>query len=341
MEYFLNEETVLRSRACVRRRTRILWTIAAASLVVFAVLCLATRTGNAGIMTSLAMGGAVLSGWVLIAWWLFAMEPARAEESHLTGLLSAEKEIREGRFFLREDSFRIPRSVRVRKVRLETEEGTLSLNLNAKLTDLMPPDGSAVRVETARKFITGMEVTDAGTGQATRGKNLHGRRFPGAVGRFLLPAVLWALLAVIFTGFIFSRITDTKPEDKITLFADCEVRNAPELAERMEKELGGAVRMVKIHPFTYAMFDSVRLKQADLYIIPDSRKADYAEWLGPEEGIAVYDPASGTILAAEWFLYEETETYRLYIGGESIHREDGLARQAAEILTAMLKEETP
>lgn len=337
MERFLNEEVILRSRERVRRRTRIFYFMAAAALAVFVVLCLVTRTGNAAFMTKAAIVWAVLSGWAVVAFRVFALEPAKAEESHLTGLEAAEKEVREGRFFLREDSFRIPRSVRVRKVRLETGEETLSLNLNEKLEDRMPPDGSAVRVETARKFITAMEVTEAGPEQAPRRKPAVLRKVPGVIGRVLLPATLWAMMALILTGFVFNQITDTKPENKITLYADCGLRNAAELAERLEKELGGAVRMVKIHPFTYAMFDSARLKQADLYIIPDSRKEEYGEWLAPEEGTVVCNPDAGTAAAADWFLYnpegETPETYRLYLGGSSVHLEDGLARRAAELLT--------
>ena len=117
---------------------------------------------------------------------------------------------------------------------------------------------------------------------------------------------------MIFTGFVFNRITDTAPENKIVLFADCEVQNAPDLAEKLEKELDGAVRMVKIHPFTYAMFDSSRLKQADLY--------------------------------HAYFLYDPSEIYCLYTGKSSVHLEDGLARQVAELILSLndsAKEEAP
>ena len=95
--------------------------------------------------------------------------------------------------------------------------------------------------------------------------------------------------------------------------------------------------MVKIHPFSYAMFDSARLKQADLYIIPDSHKADYRDWLGPEEGITVYDPASGIAVAPDIFIYAP-EPYRLYSGAGSVHLDDGLARKTAELLLAVTTE---
>ena len=348
MERFLNEEAVQRSKTRVRQYTITLCILAALSLVCFIILCLMTRTGNVQTMLFLAMICSVLSGWGFIALWLFVLEPARSEEQHLTGLASLDPEIREGRFFMTGDRFRIPRSVRIRKVRLETETESLSLNLNDRLTDRMPPDGSLVRAEVARKFITGLEVLEPGAEQGSRSRPFRIRTIFRAFSRFLLPAVLWTMLAMLFTGFIFNRITDTSAENKIVIYADCEIRNAPELAEKLEKALNGQVRMVKIHPFSYAMFDPVRLKQADLYIVPDSHKPDYQEWFLPEEGPVMYDPVSGTEIAGSCFLYApegvSPEPFRLYTGSSSVHLEDGLAAQAAELLIVIsdtAKEETP
>ena len=344
MERFLNDEAIDKSRARARVYRRVLWGLAVAAVALFVVLCLLTRTGNARTMLFTAMISMVLAGWVILALRMFGEEPARAEERHLTGLAEAEKQIREGRIFVTGDTFRIPGSVRVRKIRLETEEEALSLNLNEKLTGKMPPDGTAVRAETARKFITGLERLDPATEARTGMKTSRWKTFRRAAGRFFLPAVLWAMMAVLLTGFVFNQITDTAPANKIVLYADCEVENAPELAERLEKELGGAVRMVKIHPFSYAMFDSDRLKQADLFIVPDSRKGEYAEWFAPGEGVTACDPAAGQAIVPRTFLYDPEESYQLYLGGRSVHLEDGLARRAADLLLAMtepVKEDTP
>ena len=220
MERYLNEEVVRSSGARVRRYHRILGVLAALSLVLFVTLCLLTRTGNARIMLYSAMAVMILSGWGVIALWLFALEPARAEERHLSGLAALEPETREGRFFMTGDSFRIPRSVRIRKVRVETAEETLSLNLNERLADRMPPDGSLVRAEIARKFITGLEVLEAGARPAVRPKSAGRRSALRSLGRFFLPVVLWAMLGVIFTGFVFNQITDAAPADKLVIFAD-------------------------------------------------------------------------------------------------------------------------
>ena len=349
MEIFLNESAVQRSRTRVRLVTRIFTGLAVLALIVFVSLCLLTRTGNARLTLRLAVFSMILFGWGLIALWLFALEPARAEERHLTGLTEAETVVRVGRLYPDSVSFRIPKSVRVIKVHLETaEKETFSLNLNEKLADRLPPEGSLVRVQTARKFITGLEVLEPAPEQPAGQKPVRQKTFFGSLGRFLLPAVLWAMMALILTGFVFNQITDTTPENRIVLYADCEIQNAPELAEKLETALNGAVRMVKIHPFSYALFDSARLKQADLFIVPDSRKEAYQEWFAEEEGIPVFDPSGGFAVAQEYFLYHpaghESETYRLYLGGSSVHLADGLAGRTAELLLSMTdtaKEDTP
>ena len=226
MERFLNEETIQGSRTRVRRVKRVLYGLVILTAALFTALCLLTHTGNARTMLFLTIASTVLLGWGIIALWLFAAEPMKAEEQHLTGLAAAEPENREGLFSLDSDVFRIPKSVRVRKARLETDDDTLSLNLNDKLTDKMPPDGSRVRVLTARKFIIGLETLESGPADAPRRKSSGAKKILHALGRFFLPAVLWAMMAALVTGFVFNQITDTSPENKIVLYADCELQNA-------------------------------------------------------------------------------------------------------------------
>ena len=339
MELFAVPENVEKSRRKARMVTRILAAAGAGMLILFVVLCLLTRTGNARGMLITAILSMILLGWGLLAFWLFAAEPARAEARHLEGLAEAETQIREGRITLDPEGFRIPKSVRVLKARLETEDETLSLNLNEKYRAAVPPDGSLVRVRTARKFITGMETLEAAENAGTRKPPSAWKRIRRGLGRFIPGAVILTMLAVILTGFVFTRITDTDPAHKITIYADCRVERAAELAEKLEKELDGAVKMVKVHPFTFALFGTEQLKGADLYIVPDTRKAEYAEWLGEEDGRVMADPAAGLSVAGDYFRYNETEpepsVYRLYSGGKSVHMEDGLTEKTAELLLAI------
>ena len=347
MENYLNEQAIREGRARARRAVLVFWALAAAAAVLFIALCMSTGNRNAGTMLRITMFCMIPAGWAVIACKLLYMDPAKAEARHLEGLAGGTKETREGRFTLSGDVFRIPRSVLVRKVRLETEGETLSLNLNEKLRDRMPPDGSLVRVTTVHKFITAMEVLEKGE-ETHRERPARRKAFGRAAAKVFPAAVLWAILIPIFTGFVFSRITDTDASRKIEIYADCEIRNEAELAEKLEKGLDGAVKMVKVHPFSYALFGTEQLKAADLYIVPDSRSGEYAAWFTAEEGIPVYDPRSGQAAAGEYFLYApagtDPEIYRLYTGAGSVHLEDGLAGKTAEILLAMTgteKEETP
>ena len=53
----------------------------------------------------------------------------------------------------------------------------------------------------------------------------------------------------------------------------------------------------------------------------------------------VHDPETGVSVAGTWLLYTPEETYRLYLGANSAHLEDGLARQGAELLINLKTEE--
>lgn len=337
MERFTSAEIVQESRNKAHLMTRILIVAAAAMLILLIALCLLTRTGNARTMLIIAMVCSVVGGWSVMAFWIFSVEPARAEARHLEGLAAETAQTREGWMTLDPEGFRIPKSVWVLKAKLNTGEETLSLNLNEKYGDRVPPDGSLVRVETAKKFIIGMETLEKAEEQTPRKQPSAWKKFRRRFGKFFPGAVIWTMVAVMLTGFVFTRITDTDPAHKITIYADCKIHNAAELAEKLEKGMDGAVKMVKVHPFSFALFGSEQLKSADLYIVPDSRKNDYSEWLGEDTGKVMADPDSGISVAGEYFRYNEGEkepsVFRLYNGLKSVHAEDGLAEKAAELLT--------
>ena len=160
----------------------------------------------------------------------------------------------------------------------------------------------------------------------------------------LIPALMiWLILAVLFWSWIFTFLTDTDPAHKVSLFADVEACRDKELAIKLEKELPDGIRMVKVHRFAYAMFDSNNLRNADLFILKASDLEQYREWLAPlpqqfaeqavlfdENGVAlgipVFDPADRTVVAGEWLTYaipdESNEQYCLAFGASSAHLPD-------------------
>ncbi|MBR5110745.1 MAG: hypothetical protein IK099_11155 [Clostridia bacterium] len=179
----------------------------------------------------------------------------------------------------------------------------------------------------------------------------------------LIPAlILWLMLSALVWGFVFTRITDTDPAHKLTLFIDTQVADATALAVRLEEHVGGNIRMVKVHPFTYAMLDGEQLKAADLFIIRADRMETYGDWLAPlpEEmrgegpeylrggdawGILAFDAESKTGLAADCVAYlvpgEPAWDYYLCFGNQSLHfptqpnAVDSAAVDAAKLLLTM------
>lgn len=174
----------------------------------------------------------------------------------------------------------------------------------------------------------------------------------------LIPALMiWLILAVLFWSWIFTFLTDTDPAHKITLFADVAVSRDKELAIELEKELPDGIRMVKVHRFSYAMFDSNNLRNADLFILKASDLEQYRDWLAPlpeqvaaravlfDEsgtplGIPVFDPSDGTCAASSYLTYtvpgEDPELWCLAFGASSVHLPDGADSPSVMIADKLL-----
>ena len=154
--------------------------------------------------------------------------------------------------------------------------------------------------------------------------------------------VLWLLLSTVFWGWIFtSFVTDTAPGKKITIYVD-----APEVADTaldiaLEEHLPQGIRMVRVHPFSYAVFDTDALLNADIFIVPASRAAEYTDSFAPLRGpileaeaarwerdgavygLRVFDAQAGAGAAGEFITYaapgQEGEDYYLFFGSRSLH----------------------
>lgn len=149
--------------------------------------------------------------------------------------------------------------------------------------------------------------------------------------------LLWLFAAALLWGWIFTFVTDTKPERKVTVFVEAPACRDRALAVELEKTMPEGLRMIKVHPFTYAMFDESTLTGADLYIVSASQAAEYrdsfvsaaylplaagrivSEW----GGIRIYDAADCTGGADDYITYAAPETagedYYLFFGRNSLH----------------------
>ena len=106
--------------------------------------------------------------------------------------------------------------------------------------------------------------------------------------------ILWAFLAVLICGTLFTRLTDTVPARKVTLYADVPAVSDRALAWELEKEKPEGIRMIQVHPFSYAMFDTENLLGADLYIVPEGEVEVYSGSFRSLEG-AGFETEGGCI----------------------------------------------
>lgn len=144
--------------------------------------------------------------------------------------------------------------------------------------------------------------------------------------------ILWALTSAIFWSWIFTFVTDTSPDKKVTLYCKVPEIQATELAAALEDHLPDGLRMIKAHSFDYVMFGIDAFYQGDLFIIPESELETYAEILDPaDQGIKVYDASAGIGVATSYIRYDD-EDYYLFFGTRSAHLEDGKAQEVARQL---------
>ena len=172
--------------------------------------------------------------------------------------------------------------------------------------------------------------------------------------------LLWATLSVIFWGWIFSILTDTDPEKKLTLFADCEIKDQTSLALLLEKDTNENIKMAKVHPFSYAMMDSSDIRNADIYIAREDFLNEYADWIcplpmdifadypalekdGTAYGLPVYDAETKTGALTQYLAYEkdgtDAQNYYLFLSASSLHvltNENACDNVAAEAVLRIL-----
>ena len=146
--------------------------------------------------------------------------------------------------------------------------------------------------------------------------------------------VLWLLISAFFWGWIFTFVTDTARERKVTVY--CHVPDVQDvaLAVELERQMPEGLQMVKVHSFDYVMFDMESMELGDIFIIPASEIETYDEWLfpvGDEQGVKVYDAVTGKGIAMSYIRYTDEDFY-LFLGSGSVHLEDGKAMEIAMTL---------
>lgn len=149
--------------------------------------------------------------------------------------------------------------------------------------------------------------------------------------------VLWLLASAIFWGWIFTFVTDTSPDKKITVYCHVPQVQDVALAVALEKQMPEGLEMIKVHSFDYVMFNTESIELGDIFIIPASEIETYADSLilaGEDQGVKVYDAITGEGIAKNYIRYADEDFY-LFLGAGSLHLEDGRALDVAAELLAL------
>ncbi len=161
--------------------------------------------------------------------------------------------------------------------------------------------------------------------------------------------VLWLLVSTVFWAWIFTFLTDAPQQQKIVLYADTPAIDGEAMAEALSDPLPDGIRLVQVHPFSYALFDSTEPMAADLYILSDTEIAAYLDRLLPWPetdgtdgdytvdgcvyGRRIYDKQTHSGTAGGFVTYtaqgQPEENYYLCFNRNSVHLKDADALSSA------------
>ncbi len=150
--------------AAIRRWARglkvFMLALAAGALAACVSLCFFVTTANAGRLLAAAVIISTLAGWAVILLRAGWYAPAKAVYTHMEGVLAAqEREAFTGTLTPEAGTLRIPNSIWIRRVTLtDAQGGTVALSVPDGKAAQLPPAGTAVRVQTVRKYILAWEA---------------------------------------------------------------------------------------------------------------------------------------------------------------------------------------
>ena len=318
----------------------VLIAIAAAAVIAEIILFVLTNTKNQQVTIYWIIGVAVVAGWIIIYFNVFRRGVISREAQHAENMLTGEREELEGTLKLSDEVLRIKKSITIRKAELYNADGRHRLNVHVDRAALLPE--GKVRVWTVSNYIAAFEAPEGYEPSGKAPKKKHFRFLRNVLSQ-LHSFAAWAIVAAIFTGWIFTNVTDTKAANKVEIFINAYETENMELRLELEENLPEGIRMIKVHRFTEALFGDRTFLNADIYIVRASDVEELRDAFSGE-GIKVYDAETGRGAAdgfiSYWVPGAESEDYYLFYGINSLHtgKQDTAAFYVAERFMEIGKE---
>lgn len=318
----------------------VLIAIAAAAVIAEIILFVLTNTKNQQVTIYWIIGVAVVTGWIIIYFNVFRRGVISREAQHAENMLTGEREELEGTLKLSDEVLRIKKSITIRKAELYNADGRHRLNVHVDRAALLPE--GKVRVWTVSNYIAAFEAPEGYEPSGKAPKKKHFRFLRNVLSQ-LHSFAAWAIVAAIFTGWIFTNVTDTKAANKVEIFVNAYEMENMELRLELEENLPEGIRMIKVHRFTEALFGDRTFLNADIYIVRASDVEELRDAFSGE-GIKVYDAETGRGAADGYISYwvpgAESEDYYLFYGINSLHtgKQDTAAFYVAERFMEIGKE---
>ena len=318
----------------------VLIAIAAAAVIAEIILFVLTNTKNQQVTIYWIIGVAIVTGWIIIYFNVFRRGVISREAQHAENMLTGEREELEGTLKLSDEVLRIKKSITIRKAELYNADGRHRLNVHVDRAALLPE--GKVRVWTVSNYIAAFEAPEGYEPSGKAPKKKHFRFLRNVLSQ-LHSFAAWAIVAAIFTGWIFTNVTDTKAAKKVEIFVNAYEMENMELRLELEENLPEGIRMIKVHRFTEALFGDRTFLNADIYIVRASDVEELRDAFSGE-GIKVYDAETGSGAADGYISYwvpgAESEDYYLFYGINSLHtgKQDTAAFYVAERFMEIGKE---
>lgn len=152
------EEMTEKRKMRTKRNARFAAGTLLGGLAACVILCTRVHTGSAARLQWITVAVSAVSGWAALLMCHLSVIPERAAYRHEEGILKGEPAEMAGVLYREPGTLTLPKSITIRKLRLETENGPVTLRVQAGKARLLPPDGTRVKVITVRKYVTAFEV---------------------------------------------------------------------------------------------------------------------------------------------------------------------------------------